>query len=92
MIRALPGHYSVPCAYKDCRLPEHYVGGIAPERRDHEVRASWSLSWHVALTAANWAAYDTGFRYRVRRSWARPERWLVMRAVPVQQVGAQRVG
>lgn len=46
----------------------------------------WSREWAVALDTANRAARQTGFRYRVRRSHARPERWLIMQALPRQRV------
>lgn len=45
---------------------------------------SWSTKWNVALEMANRQAMASGYRYRVRRSHARPDRWLVWRATPRQ--------
>jgi hypothetical protein len=51
---------------------------------------TWSTDWATALEVANARARDTGFRYRVRLSHARTDRWLIMRRVPTQLCGGHR--
>jgi hypothetical protein len=44
-----------------------------------------AVTWREAVDEAFMRAQDTGFRYVVRRSYARPV-WLVMRKVPNERV------
>lgn len=54
-----------------------------------DVSREWSSrDWLMALDAAVQRARETGYRYVVRRSYARPERWLVMRRLPLQRVAS----
>jgi hypothetical protein len=46
----------------------------------------WCPRWDEALRIALQRAHETGFRYRVRRSHANAGRWLVMRAIPLEEV------
>jgi hypothetical protein len=54
-----------------------------------DVSREWSSrDWRTAIDAAVQRAQLTGYRYVVRRSYTRPERWLVMRRLPLQRVAS----
>jgi hypothetical protein len=45
----------------------------------------WSADWSTALAVARSRAAASGARYRVRKSWAEPNRWLVMPVTPSER-------